>query len=1060
MGEKFSWDRLMKKGKAEEDNTISMVPERVEGPVAPLQASRPHVIGQSAPISTAPPVLTPPPTQEQPQRAPLVIDWDQYQVEDQSASLAPIQVSDNPAPVEPTPVQEPVAPVAPAPTPPTNQFWNQLEQQTTAAMNPTPPSDWQNVELTPAPSQTPSESDLMAGTRNPEEFQPITAEYVRPSEEEIRAKTDLIAQSSAWEEDTTSIPTPAFVTESPVAFTPPPAQTENTKPESAPPVTDDRPPFAPAFTGSVPPLANLPAFDNVEMTETTVTSTTQPATQESEPSNSVKLPSTFNQGSGLSALEIPEPKFAAKPEYKAESDDPFKPKGGLLGGNAPAASSPWEQPAPPATTEAATEPTESATVEAIAEPVFAELPPVTTATTTSVWEQAEKVPTETSISESFAPDSPATVTPDLPPIETTTPPSAWDSIPAATTEPEPAANPSPANANDFWANIPGANVPHNVQVPTEPTPDQTTASTENCPQEEPRADVPPTVSDIPEPYTKIEEGHYTEQVERDTRVGDLLLKHKLVAPAQLTRALERQDETNEKLGQILISMGLISERRLLQVLASQKGVSAWHLEDDAPSQDALVLVPHDACKLFQVLPVAVRGDLLLLAMVDTNDQEAISAVRSMANKRIEPVLADEARLAYTIDKAYGIVKEHEANRLEEMVAIAHEQEIHLSDGTIVNPDKPEHLNALIREVIAEAHRRQATSVTIGHDADKGQVYFRIHGRLCPVQSIPADLAQAVLTSAHKSFESEAIPFEIEQSHKVAIAESTGGESFVITFPRQEATIKDLAELGIEAENLKLLRHLTDRPYGLVLITGSARSDKTSTLASLAQEIERSGRVVARATEGESIAEQINLAVTSESEVIVVGELTNDNDIRAAVKAASSGHLILAEITANDAPTAIQQLVACGADPYLLATILTGVWCQAVAPRLCQECREPRSVDAFERDILDLYGMRHITQVYESEGCDECAHTGVDGQIVISEVLPVSADVRHLIAEKASVEKISEQAGFAGYLPMSYDAVTRIIHGEIDFSTAKRIVMFAQRDLSPISRRDSWHTQAS
>ncbi|ARU42278.1 hypothetical protein CCB80_14445 [Armatimonadetes bacterium Uphvl-Ar1] len=624
--------------------------------------------------------------------------------------------------------------------------------------------------------------------------------------------------------------------------------------------------------------------------------------------------------------------------------------------------------------------------------------------TTSVWEQSEAQATESPAPESAAPVPAPTEISELPPISTETPPSAWDSVPAATADPEPVSIPSQANPNDFWSNIPGANVPHSTQPATAPTPNETTASAEDQPKEDASADAPSAVSDIPEPYTKIEEGHYTEQVERDTRVGDLLLKHKLVAPAQLSRALERQDETNEKLGQILISMGLISERRLLQVLASQKGVSAWHLEDDAPSQDALVLVPHDACKLFHVLPVAVRGDLLLLAMVDTNDQEAISAVRSMASKRIEPVLADEARLAYTIDKAYGIVKEHEANRLEEMVAIAHEQEIHLSDGTIVNPDKPEHLNALIREVIAEAHRRQATSVTIGNDADKGQVYFRIHGRLCPVQSIPSELAQAVLESAHKSFELEAIPFEIEQSHKVAIAESTGGESFVITFPRQEATIKDLAELGIEAENLKLLRHLTDRPYGLVLITGSARSDKASTLASLAQEIERSGRVVARATEGESIAEQINLAVTSESEVIVVGELTNDNDIQAAVKAASSGHLILAEITANDAPTAIQQLVACGADPYLLATILTGVWCQAVAPRLCQECREPRSVNPFEREILDLYGMRHITQVYESEGCEECAHTGVDGQIVISEVLPVSADVRHLIAEKASVEK--------------------------------------------------------
>jgi len=1143
MGEKFSWDRLMKRGKgAEEDNTITLVPEKVEGPVAPLKASTvPQQ--QFKPVTpAAPPVVQGDAPPMNANRAPLVIDWEEFSKEEATQEVAsiavpPVEVVEPPvAPIEAIqPIQIPTTepPAAPAPS---GNFWDQLNKQTQEAMSqpatPTQPAQtpeapkpvvtgWDDVELTPREQspKAPLESDIMAGTLDPNGFQPIST-YQRPTEEEIRQKTEAIAQSNAWSESTPVTPiAPVPVAAEPVVE--PVAQTFVTPPVAAEPPVVEAPvktepvieesshPAVQTIDVGVSPFANKPPSGHYQVEDpfkptgnkllgpdrTPAENVEAPAAPQNtvwNPADEFAAPTGFekNEESPVAASETfvseptiafsqpvveelaevpatfdvveveteqvsqqvttPDAEFSAPVEVEPVVQDINSRVEDMLAAfETPVASKPEVEV--PVTAEATFETLEPVAtfdlpvedVQAVAPPVdefvqpvseVFEAPCVDTEVFETTQEMVEPIAEVVELPVFEAPVEPIAFFPEEisnQVEQSVEPPHAFEAEVVESVE-EPVSS-TPA---DFWANIPGAQA----------------ATPANEAVEEVVAEVSTEVIE--------EQPDVDPDIERDLRTGDLLLKHKLVAPAQLERALARQRATKEKLGQVLISMGLISERRLLQVLASQKGVSPWHLEDDAPSQDAVQLISHETCQLFQVLPVAVRGDMLLLAMRETQDLEAIAAIRSACGKRIEPVLADEVRLAYTIDEAYGVAWDRGESALEQMVAIAHEHEINLSDGTIVNPERPDHLTALLRELMGDAKRKSATSITIGYGDGQGEILYRIHGRLCPVQSVPLELAASVLKTATADLEEQRIPFEIGSDYKVAMTTGQQGDNFVVTFPQAEAKIDSLDQLLIESENLKLLRELTQRPYGLFLVTGSVRSAKQATLKALWQEMERQGRVVAKAPEGENIAEQINLAVTSESEVIVVGELENEADIRAAVKAASSGHLILAEVTANDAPTAIQQLISCGADPYLLATILTGVWSQALAPKLCLNCREAQGLTDSERSLLDHYGMRHIQKVFESHGCESCNHTGVAGQIILSEVLPVSSDVSHFIANKAPVEEMAEQAGFAGYLPMDYDAMTRVIHGDVDFATARRLVLFSLRELSAICRRDTWETQAS
>lgn len=1048
MGEKFNWDRLLKrKPEKDADNTIQLPTEPTGAPMAPLQAA-------NAPVAHRP--TPPPPTSAAPEppanRAPLVIEWEDFENTQSEA----------PATFEPIPVE------APGGTPGTNsQFWENLGLQTQNAMATPPPTEvkpaisgWTDVELTPSPEppQPAAESDLMAGTRNAESYGPIETPYVRPSDEEIKVKTDQIANSPLWDE-------PGANAAEPVA--------QDVPPQSAPiqpsePTTSNNSTFA--------KLDPIPTKDDISpdawlsggWNETTVNETTESPAPTGAGCEDAVAPSAEPAWRTPEAptQNVVDPIVEAAAEVVDEPgqttiEDSF-------GETSPDASADeWTNESSSTT---AWPTIEDAAPEPSSEPVFDQLVESgeqwensDTPTENDTWYafDAEAVEETVDIQEDHEPVSETVA--DAPEFQS---PEAWEeSLPAPilpaepdNTDPvfvaennapsdgepkfsEPLAEPltnSQASPDDFWAGIAAAQ---------NPTP-ATAVDSITAPEPEPVAACPTEAIEV------------AAGAASDLRIGDVLLKHKLVAPAQLERALARQQQSNEKLGQVLVSMGLISERRLLQVLATQKGVSPWHLEDDAPNQAALGFVDHETCRLFQVLPVAVRGDLLLLAMRNTDDQEAISAIRNASGKRVEPVLADEARLAATIDVAYGIVRENHAQNVEDIVAIAHEHEVNLSDGAIVNPERPDHLSALFRELSADAKRKSATSITIALGEGTGEILYRIHGRLCPVQRIPTQLAQSVIENAQADLADGQVPFEIDPSFKVALTTGQHGENFVVTLPQAAKEAVGLDSMDIDVENLHLLRELTDRPYGLFLIAGSARSGIEATTHALAQELERLGRAVTRATEGESIAEQIQLAVTSESEVIIVGELIYEADVRAAVKAASSGHLIVADVTANDAPTAIQQIVSYGADPYLLATVLNGVWCQATAPKLCLQCRSGHALSDEERSVMDSYGQRQVTQVFEATGCDACNQTGVSGQIVLSEVLPVSSDVSLLINEKAPAERIANQAGFAGYLPLSYDALSRVIHGDMDFVTAKRLVSFSRRELSAISRLDAWRTQAS
>lgn len=1158
MGEKFSWDRLLKRGKdsAAEDNTIEIVPEAPAGlgPVAPLGASKPAPKPQSAP-----PQMTAPPVADK-DRAPLVIDWSEYQqleanapADAPEATLPPIEVPNMENPIAP-PTPAEVAPVAEINDPAKEGFWEKLNSETTEAFgNPTVAmrraealtpkpqiAGWDDVDLTPSEK---SVADPVTNSIS-------VPEYTPRDPKEIEQAIQSISQSSAWEDANAEAPAP---TQPPAPIEVPPAVNEAPAPpvelppvfqtplaDEVPVVSSKEQPAADAFHPYVDP--NAPAWGEP-------TASTPPVEAVSSEPPVTEVPTVFNQADQIAfepEAQVVEPIASQSPieEPPFEATDPVVEEAvqEVQNSIAPVAEV-FEWPV--ITEELTVAANQDATNwNAIEQPINENFEPVDEQPTELVsefvcpplvpeengfqiqnpWENGEEtdpvagfvpapiveepVSTEPEaivapqpvIEEPVITEPEAIVAPQLEIEEPVVEPEptaieeSFDAEPSDETEAEaiteyqqylavppsvePATTTEPAASGEgsFWDSILGSN-----QAPATEEP------TDSEPEDQPVQNSTPARSDLPDEYTHIPEDKKQEEVAKDSRIGELLVNHKLVSQGQIERAIKRQQDTNEKLGQILISMGIMTERRLLQVLAAQKGVSPWHLEEDRPSQDAIRLLPQEMCRVFQMLPVAVRGDLLLLAMRDTSDAEAIEAVRLHTKKRVEPVLADEARLAFHIDRAFGVAAQRNAVAVDEIVQNALETIAQNADEEAelephFNGPNTMPVNALVDQIVLDAIHAGASDVHLEPSHNKVEVRYRISGRLRTVRELPLELSELVVARlkfiGHLDVNETLVPQSGRVSadfgnhavdFKISVLPNPHGSRIVLRLLDRSLGLKTLDELGFESENLKMFRDLINRPYGLFIIAGPTGNGKTTTLYSALGELQDSGLNIMTCedpiefdlvginqtevdrTQGLTYATQLKAILEQDPDVILVGEIRDRETAEVAVRAAISGKKVFATLDTNDAAGAVPRLIELGVEPAILATALNGIMSQRLLRTLDSETSAQSPATAEEKELLRIaFGVSEIEELWRATANGES--DGYAGRCAAHEILPVTPEVARLIAEQATCEEIKELAGYYGYLPIQFDALNRVVAGQTSLEEAQRNIAFDTFEKRELARK--------
>lgn len=561
------------------------------------------------------------------------------------------------------------------------------------------------------------------------------------------------------------------------------------------------------------------------------------------------------------------------------------------------------------------------------------------------------------------------------------------------------------------------------------------------------------------------------------KLGELLLARRLITHEQLDYAIRVQRENALPLGTILVSNGFLTEDLLLQALAAQQNVSAWHLEKDPPKPEAIRLVPGHICRQYQVLPVQLRGDLLLLAMRNPGDIDAIDLVRNVSQKRIEPVLANEDRLSRLIEQHFGEgldVVQMDSHVSRAMTEVKDHEQAHgrQARAELAEQDtRP--VVGLVNQMLTDAIRMGASDIHIEPRFDKVDIRFRLDGQLLRIKEIPLELLQMLVTRVKIMAELDIVEYRMPQDGRisvqidgrtvdlrVSVLPNVHGQRIVLRILDKSVAIKPLDSLGYDKASLAMFRSLIKKPYGMFLVTGPTGSGKTTTLYAAINEIRSVARNIMTCEDpveyeleginqsqvnekvGLTFAAQLRAILRQDPDVVLVGEIRDQETAETAIRAALTGHLVLSTLHSNDAPNAIPRLLDMGVEPFLLSTSLIGVMAQRLVRKLCPDCKvQTRPSAEDEIAFRAALGDNQLPVVWSAPGCPNCHGTGFKKRIAIQEIMPITSDISHLIATRAPLDEIRRAAALTGYRTMQEDVLLRVLAGETSMDEAKRVVFF-------------------
>ncbi|MBB1279940.1 MULTISPECIES: GspE/PulE family protein [Pseudoalteromonas] len=501
------------------------------------------------------------------------------------------------------------------------------------------------------------------------------------------------------------------------------------------------------------------------------------------------------------------------------------------------------------------------------------------------------------------------------------------------------------------------------------------------------------------------------------RLGDLLVHEHMITEAQLSEALNVQAATGRKLGSTLITLEFISEPQLLRFLAQQLQVPFLDISQRKISADVSKLLSEVYARRYRALVIEDNGDSVLVGMSDPADLRGLDQLATMlAPKRIDLAVVQESQIMAAFDNVYRRTDEitNFAAQLHEEYQDVEEFDLNslgdeTSDATVVK---------LLQSIFEDAVQVRASDIHIEPDEGLLRIRQRVDGILQEHTLNQVKIASALVLRlklmSGLDISEKRLPqdgrFNIKvRSHSIDVRLSTmpvqHGESVVMRLLDQSAGLLSLDETGMPVHILKRVRSIIKRPHGMVLVTGPTGSGKTTTLYGALSELNqqeskiitvedpveyrigRINQVQINNKIGLSFASILRTALRQDPDIIMVGEMRDQETVDIGLRAALTGHLVLSTLHTNDAITSAMRLIDMGAPAYLVASSLRAIIAQRLVRRVCNDCRVPYLPDRQELSWLKYLG-EEITdaQFSKGQGCTACNHSGYKGRVGIFELL--------------------------------------------------------------------------
>lgn len=520
------------------------------------------------------------------------------------------------------------------------------------------------------------------------------------------------------------------------------------------------------------------------------------------------------------------------------------------------------------------------------------------------------------------------------------------------------------------------------------------------------------------------------------RLGDLLVDEGIISPPQLQQALARQQETGRKLGSTLTELKFLTEVQLLQFLAQQLNVPFLDIAQKQISPKAVQLLPEVQARRFRALVLEDNGDTVLLGMSDPADLAALDQIsRLLAPKEVALAVVRESQLIEAFDTLYRRTKEIEsfATQLKAEHGTDTNLELNVLDE---QADADNTIAKLLQSVFEDAVQVKASDIHIEPDEKVLRIRQRVDGVLqesiLNEVSIASALVLRLKLMANLDISEKRMPqdgrFQINvKKHQIDVRISTMpvqyGESVVMRLLDQSAGLLQLEETGMPAPLLSKLRRIIKSPHGMILVTGPTGSGKTTTLYGLLSELNQAGSKIITVEDpveyrlprvnqvqvnhkiGLSFSNVLRTTLRQDPDIIMVGEMRDQETAEMGLRGALTGHLVLSTLHTNDAVTSTLRLIDMGAAPYLVASALRAIVAQRLVRRLCDYCKQPYQPDELESSWLRHHKADTTASYWHAKGCQSCNHSGYKGRLGVFELLLITKPL-------ADALRRNDTAGFA------------------------------------------------
>lgn len=544
------------------------------------------------------------------------------------------------------------------------------------------------------------------------------------------------------------------------------------------------------------------------------------------------------------------------------------------------------------------------------------------------------------------------------------------------------------------------------------------------------------------------------------RLGDLLVHENIISSEQLDNALAAQRTSGRKLGDTLIDLGFIGEPQLLRFLAQQLNIPFLDITQRRIDPEQAQLIPETYARRYRALVLEADDDEVLLGMSDPTDLGGLDQLGPLvAPRTIELAIVQENQMLEAFDSVYRRTQDIAsfAEKLGEEYADEADFELSAlddttSDATVVK---------LLHSIFEDAVQVRASDIHIEPDEKILRIRQRVDGVLQENTLNQVKIASALVLRlklmSGLDISEKRIPqdgrFNIKvKGHTLDVRVSTmpvaNGEAVVMRLLDQSAGLLTLDQTGMPDAMAEKFRAAINRPHGMILVTGPTGSGKTTTLYGALSELNkpdlkiitaedpieyrlpRINQVQVNAKIGLDFAAILRTTLRQDPDIIMVGEMRDQETVEIGLRGALTGHLVLSTLHTNDSVTSAIRLIDMGAAPYLVATSLRGVLAQRLVRRVCENCKEEKPATAQEQAWVGfLKPELAAATFYKGRGCNSCNHTGYKGRIGVFEFLEMNEDMMEALREDDTQGFVDATKANKDFVPLSHMALDYAAQGK-------------------------------